>query len=62
MLILQRKVKETIVITTPSGTITITVTKTGRNTRLGIEAPADCKVLRGELPPRPAAATADDAA
>lgn len=47
MLVLTRKAQETIKI---GDAITITVIKTkGKTVRLGIEAPADISVLRGEL-------------
>ena len=47
MLVLSRKVDETIVI---DGVITIQVIKVnGKNVRLGITAPSHIKVLRGEL-------------
>lgn len=50
MLVLTRKPHEKIQI---GDRITITVLKTkGKSVRLGIEAPADVPVLRGELGPR----------
>lgn len=51
MLILTRKVGESVVITTGGlGLIRISVEKTGATcVRLGIESPAGCLVLRGEL-------------
>ena len=49
MLVLSRKKNQTIVI---DGTIEIEVLKIKGNTvRLGIKAPSDIKVLRGELSP-----------
>ena len=49
MLVLTRKEDETIVI---NGRIVIRVLKTkGGSVRLGIEAPENFKVLRGELSP-----------
>ncbi len=49
MLVLSRKVDDTIII---SDTIKIQVIKIKGNTiRLGIEAPSDVKILRGELAP-----------
>ena len=49
MLVLSRKKNETIVI---DGTIEIEVLKIKGNTvRLGIKAPSNIKVLRGELSP-----------
>lgn len=50
MLVLSRKKNESIVI---NGDIRIEVLQIkGKQIRLGITAPADMKVLRGELPPR----------
>lgn len=47
MLVLSRKANETILI---SDNVTITILKSKGNTvRLGIEAPRDVRVLRGEL-------------
>jgi len=49
MLVLSRKAKETIII---GGDIRLTVIAIrGRETRLGIEAPEDVVILRGELAP-----------
>ncbi len=49
MLVLSRKVNDTIVI---GDTVKIQVIKIKGNTiRLGIEAPSDVKILRGELAP-----------
>ena len=57
MLVLSRKKNESIVI---NGNIRIEVLQIkGKQIRLGITAPSNMKVLRGELPPR--AETADDA-
>lgn len=51
MLVLTRKKNETLNITTPQGeTIVITVTQTKTsNVRLGVSAPKEMKILRGEL-------------
>lgn len=46
MLVLSRKPEETIVINTPDGDITVTKLD---DRRLGIEAPPEFKILRGEL-------------
>ncbi len=47
MLVLTRKADETIVI---EGGITITVVKVGRNVvRIGVDAPDDRRIYRGEL-------------
>jgi carbon storage regulator CsrA len=47
MLVLSRKTKESIVI---NGNITIEVLQVkGKGVRLGIKAPAEVRVLRGEL-------------
>ena len=53
MLVLTRKIQETLVI---DGNITVTVVsvENGR-VRLGIEAPRNIAVRRGELEPRPQA-------
>jgi carbon storage regulator len=49
MLVLSRKVGETIII---DGDVRVTVVAIrGRETRLGIEAPEDVVILRGELAP-----------
>ena len=51
MLVLTRKKNETIVIPTLDGEITITVTNVGSGkVQLGIDAPREIPVLRGELP------------
>jgi carbon storage regulator len=49
MLILTRKVGEKIVI---GDTITIQVVRIGATVRLGIEAPREVEVVRGELIPK----------
>jgi carbon storage regulator CsrA len=50
MLVLSRKLQEQICI---GGQITITILKTrGKTVRLGIEAPRDVRVTRGELTPK----------
>lgn len=55
MLVLTRKKTESIKI---GNDIVITVIQTGKGTvRLGIQAPANVRVLRGELAPFPAAET-----
>ena len=49
MLVLTRKQKETIKI---GDSITITILRVqGQAVRVGIEAPRDVRVIRGELPP-----------
>ena len=54
MLVLTRKHQEQIQI---GDNVTITILKVkGRTVRLGIEAPRDVRVIRGELPRRPVAA------
>jgi carbon storage regulator CsrA len=56
MLVLTRKIQEQIQI---GDNVTITILKVkGRTVRLGIEAPQQVKVVRGELPPQPAARAA----
>ena len=46
MLILNRRIGETVVI----GDVTLTVLSLGdRRVKLGFEAPADLRILRGEL-------------
>jgi carbon storage regulator len=58
MLILSRRVGETLVI---DGDIKIVVLECARNSvRLGIEAPADVTILRGELVPPVVDETGDD--
>lgn len=48
MLVLSRKPEETIQI---GNDITITIIKTkGKNVRIGIEAPKEMRIVRGELP------------
>jgi len=50
MLVLRRKPEERIVIATPAGPISITVTRIERRSvQLGIHAPTRCQVLREEL-------------
>jgi len=50
MLVLSRKRDEEIVINTPGGLITLTVTELrGGKVRLGIEAPRGYHILRSEL-------------
>ncbi len=59
MLVLTRKKTETIKI---GNEIVITVIQTGKGTvRLGIEAPAHVRVLRGELAPHTTTAPVADA-
>ncbi|MDO4585650.1 MAG: carbon storage regulator [Planctomycetia bacterium] len=49
MLVLARKPDEKVVIQTPVGEIVITCVRAGkRQIRLGIDAPANCNVLRQE--------------
>jgi carbon storage regulator CsrA len=58
MLVLTRKQQEQIQI---GDNVTITILKIkGRAVRLGIEAPRQLKVIRGELPPHPAADAATE--
>lgn len=58
MLVLTRKKTESIKI---GNDIVITVIQTGKGTvRLGIEAPAHVRVLRGELAPHPTPAATED--
>jgi carbon storage regulator CsrA len=58
MLVLTRKQQEQIHI---GDDVTITILKIkGRAVRLGIEAPRELKVIRGELPPHPAADAATE--
>ncbi|MGQ9733379.1 MAG: carbon storage regulator [Candidatus Zipacnadales bacterium] len=53
MLVLGRKVDESIVIETPQGNVVVTVVRIkGRQVRLGITAPESMHVLRSELEPR----------
>lgn len=47
MLVLHRKKHESFTITTPAGDV-ITITQCG-NQKIGVDAPADHKVLRTEL-------------
>lgn len=51
MLTLRRKVDETILIETPAGPVTLMLVDVcGQNAaKIGIEAPAEWKILRGEL-------------
>lgn len=49
MLIVTRKEKDSIIIETESGKIEITVVELGRQVRIGVSAPDDCKIWRGEL-------------
>ena len=58
MLVLTRKQQEQIQI---GDNVTITILKIkGRAVRLGIEAPRQVKVVRGELPPHPVADAATE--
>jgi carbon storage regulator CsrA len=58
MLVLTRKHQEQIQI---GDNVTITILKIkGRTVRLGIEAPRQLKIVRGELPPQPAADAATE--
>ncbi|HET6423046.1 MAG TPA: carbon storage regulator [Planctomycetaceae bacterium] len=58
MLVLTRKKAESIKI---GNDIVVTVIQTGKGTvRLGIQAPANVRVLRGELAPFPVAETETD--
>ena len=57
MLVLTRKLQEKITI---AGNITVTVLRVkGQTVRIGIEAPREIRVVRGELPPEAVAAEAD---
>mgnify|MGYP000325996159 CR=1 FL=1 len=51
MLVLKRKVREKIIMTTRSGeTIVITLLKLdGNGAKIGIDAPGTCEILREEL-------------
>lgn len=50
VLILSRKWLQQIVIDTPAGKVTVQVTRiAGNQVTLGIEAPKEVKILRGEL-------------
>lgn len=50
MLVLSRKVEESIVLDTKNGPITVAVTRiSGDKVRLGVDAPDDVKILRSEL-------------
>ena len=56
MLVLTRKLQEKITI---AGNITVTVLRVkGQTVRIGIEAPREIRVVRGELPPEEAGETA----
>jgi carbon storage regulator CsrA len=55
MLVLSRRLGEAILIDTPQGRVRIKITDVDSRTqrcRLGIDAPAEMAVLRGELLPR----------
>ena len=59
MLILDRRVNQDVLIHTTDGLITVRlceISGPGR-VRLGIEAPRECLILRGEVTPRPAPET-----
>ena len=49
MLVLTRKQRQSIHIQTASGPVLVTLVRTGRNCRIGIEAPPDVVVTRDEL-------------
>jgi len=51
MLILTRKINESIIIKTPIGDVTIKVLEknSAKNCKLAIDAPLEIKILRGEL-------------
>ena len=54
MLVLSRRVDDRICLFTPAGKVTIAVKSIGGNrVALGIEAPAEVRILRGELSFRP---------
>jgi carbon storage regulator CsrA len=58
MLVLTRKLQEKITI---AGNITVTVLRVkGQTVRIGIEAPREIRVVRGELPMEAAKETDDD--
>ena len=61
MLVLSRKVGEKILI--DGGIELVVLAIEGKRIRLGIEAPQDCRISRGEMLPAeiPASATAPDA-
>jgi carbon storage regulator CsrA len=60
MLVLTRKLQEKICI---GDNITVTILRVkGQQVRIGIEAPRDVRVIRGELPPNPTARQEADAA
>ena len=56
MLVLSRRVQETIVLPTLNVTVQVLGVKNGA-VRLGVDAPPDVKVLRGELRPKGAPET-----
>jgi carbon storage regulator len=61
MLVLSRKVNETILI--DGGKIRVTVVRVkGGNVRLGIEAAGDIPVVRGEITQKPNLAICEDVA
>ena len=50
MLALTRKSGERVAIDTPAGRIWVLVVRVdGGKVRLGVDAPGDCRILRGEL-------------
>lgn len=49
MLIISRKEQESVILDFGGETVEVTVTEIGRQVRLGITAPAGCKILRKEL-------------
>lgn len=50
MLVLRRKLDETIVVNTPAGDLEIVLIETGLgHSKIGIAAPRDWKIRRGEL-------------
>lgn len=49
MLVLGRRLNESIVVIVDGREITITVTQVGTVTKLGFEAPDDVRIVRSEL-------------
>jgi len=50
MLVLSRKLRESLQIETADGPITVAIIRTGDHTvRVGIEAPPQCRIMREEL-------------
>lgn len=50
MLVLTRKVRESVLVKTPSGAIWISIGRiSGGRVRIGIHAPEDCSIMRSEI-------------